>query len=406
MRRRRYFLLILLFAGTALWAVAQPTPEELENRGKLEAIRKNPEQLAGLRENLKLFLALPEKRQEKIRQLDHDLHELPAARKDRYSATLDRYADWLDQLRQQDPAAYRAIKDAPDPAARLALIKERRDREWVQTQPKAQRDQWEKLPAEARADFVLKLRQEERHKHQQWVIAQRFWKELETKKELPCRLSDFSDKVKNYVKDFLLPKLTEAELKQLSGAEGRWPDYPVALVEIAGKRPSALPPSRPEELPRKFAELPEPIRRHLIEKKGGKDLAKPKILKQYTQFDGSPNFSSKAVEIAFKDGKVPFESEYLACNFKSLLKPMREFVDSKLVPALEKDPADKRKFADNEGKWPDYPLTIQELSQKYNLQPPWHFLPEPEKWKWDNYRPTKRRNWMPEVVKGPGRLNG
>ena len=400
MIRRRSILLLLLFAGTALWGIAQPAPEELENRRKLEAIRKNPDQLAGLRENLKLFLALPEKRQDKIRQLDHDLHELPAAKQARYWAVLERYADWLDQVRQQDPPAYKAIKEAPDQTARLALVKERRDREWVQTQPKAYRDQWEKLPAEARADFVVKLRQEDRHKHQQWVIAQRFWKELETKKELPCRLSDFSDKVKNYVKDYLLPKLTEAEIKQLSGAEGLWPDYPVALVEIASKRPSALPPQRNEELPRKFAELPDPIRKHLIDKKGGKDVSKPKILKQYTQFDGSPNFASKAVEIALKDGKVPFESEYLACNYKSLLKPMKDFVDNKLVPVLN-DPADKRKFADNEGKWPDYPLAIQELSQKHGLQPPWHFLPEPEKWKWDNYRPTKRRLWVPEVVKGP-----
>src|SRR5205823_2655897 len=103
------------------------------------------------------------------------------------------------------------------------------DREWIQTQPKVQREQWEKLPAEARSEFVARLRQHERQNHQQWVIAQRFWKELETKKELPCRLSDFSDKVKNYVKDYLLPTMTEAEKKQLNSAEGHWPDYPLAL---------------------------------------------------------------------------------------------------------------------------------------------------------------------------------
>ena len=104
-------------------------------------------------------------------------------------------------------------------------------------------------PARLVPNFVAKLRQESRLRREQWVIAQRFWKELETKKELPCRLSDFSDKVKSYVKDYLLPKLTEDEKKQLTGAEGRWPDYPLALVEIASKHPSALPPLRSEELP-------------------------------------------------------------------------------------------------------------------------------------------------------------
>ena len=43
---------------------------------------------------------------------------------------------------------------------------------------------------------------------------------------------------------------------------------------------------------------------------------------------------------------------------------MRDFVNEKLHPAIEMDQADKRKFADSEGKWPDYPLTIQELVEE------------------------------------------
>ena len=256
MRRRCYLLTILVFAGPVLWAVAQPTAEELEqNRRKLDAIRKNAEQLANLRENLQQFQALSQKRQDKIVQLDHDLHEFPAAKQVRYFNVLERYADWLDQLRQSDPRVYQAIKNAPDAAVRLALIKDQRDREWMQTQPKAYREQWDKLQGEPRTAFVAKLRLDERQKHQQWVIAQRFWKELEAKKEMPSQLSDFSEKVKTYVKEFLLPKLTDAEKNQLKSAEGRWPDYPVALVEMASKRPTALPPLRIEELPRRLRRL-------------------------------------------------------------------------------------------------------------------------------------------------------
>src|SRR5450755_1964426 len=100
---RRSFLTILLFAGTALLAAAQPVADELEqNRRGLEAIRKDPEQLGRLRENLQSFLNLPEKKREKIRQLEHDLRLLPADKQVGYYAALERYADWLDHLRQED----------------------------------------------------------------------------------------------------------------------------------------------------------------------------------------------------------------------------------------------------------------------------------------------------------------
>src|SRR5207249_4156302 len=96
MKRRGQFLFsILLFAGTALWAVAQPSAEEFEqNRHKLDALRKNADQIARLRDNLKHFQALTEKKQSSLVQLDHDMHDWPAAKKARYFGVLERYADW------------------------------------------------------------------------------------------------------------------------------------------------------------------------------------------------------------------------------------------------------------------------------------------------------------------------
>src|SRR5262249_47608654 len=218
-----------------------------------------PERLERLRHNLKAYLELPEARRETIARLDRDLRDLPAKKQERLLRTLERYADWLDQPRKRDPKLHPAIQEPPNSAARLALIKDQRDREWMAQQPKAYRDNWDKLEGAARGEFVTKLRGEERHKREQWLIAKRFWKELETKQPMPSRLSDFADakvdRVKRYVEDYLLPNLTAAEKKQLEDAEGRWPDYPQALVEIASKHPSALPPKRPES----FAELPLPV---------------------------------------------------------------------------------------------------------------------------------------------------
>src|ERR1017187_7373802 len=126
MKRRRYsILLLVLFACTAAWALAQPTAEEMEQRWqRLEAMRKHPDQLARLRDNLQAYLHLPEARREAIAKLDRDLHELPAKKQQRLLSTLERYADWLDELRKRDPQGYQAIKAAPDSASRLALIKD------------------------------------------------------------------------------------------------------------------------------------------------------------------------------------------------------------------------------------------------------------------------------------------
>jgi hypothetical protein len=393
MIRRHYFwLLIGLFAVTTAGALAEPSFEELEQRRRqVVALRKQPEQIAKLRENLKSYLDLPEKRREVIVKLDQELRELPAKKQERYYNVLERYADWLETLRVQDPQAYQAIKAAPDAAVRLALIKDRRDREWMNQQPKAQREQWAILQGAARAEYVVKLRQEDRQKHEQWVIAKRFWRELESKQALPCRLSDYSAKVKDYVTEYLLPTLSDAEKKQLESAEGRWPDYPQALVEIASKRPSALPP----EPPRKFAQLPVTVQHRLIDTKKGTGV-KTKLHKEILQYEG-PGFASKVVSIGLRENKLPFANEYLAPNYKSLLAPMQSFVESKLLPAM--DQAEKRKLSDSEGKWPDYPLTIQELAQKHDLSPPWHFLPEPDRWKWDLYRKSKGRSWGAEVAK-------
>ncbi len=401
MKRRYFFSMLCVFAATALWAAGEPTAEELEhNRQRIEALRKHPEQLARLRDAFEKFKE--KKKDAAVLQLDQDLHELPANKQDRYWKVLERYADWLDQLRNDNPQAWQAIKDAPDAATRLARIRDQRDREWMQGQARAYRLEFEKLQGEARGKFVAKLRLAERQKHQRWVIAQRFWKELESQKTLPCRLSDFAvefkgkkdkdppksiNKVEAYVNDYLKPYMTAQEEEQLKEAEGRWPDYPMALVAIAGRRTPALPQTR--EL-RKFDDLPRPIKKALTEVKGKENK---KAIKAFHQLDGSSDFAHRLVELAAnpKDNKLPFEHEYLASNPASLQKPMKKFWDEDLLPAVKKDPDDLRKLTNSEGKWPDFPLTIQELARKHNLTPPWHILPEPDKWHWDRYRTGKTR---------------
>ncbi|MBI2807425.1 MAG: hypothetical protein HYX68_20780 [Planctomycetes bacterium] len=391
MRRRLELLMMLAaFAGLSLWATAEPTPADLAaQRRQLEGLRADPNHLARLRENVKAFLQLPVRRREAIVKLDRELHELPAKKQERYFHTLARYADWLEQLRETNPVAHQAIKDAPDAAARLALITEERNREWLASQPKAIRDQCHAMNRAARAEFVVKLRLREREDREKWLIARRFWRELDTRQVMPCRLGDYHPRVREYVEKFLMPSLSAQERKELAAAEGLWPDYPRKLVEIASQRPSALPPPRAEDLPRNLKKLPEPVRQRLVEKKGGG--ASKKTFKELQNFAG-PNFPSKVVEIAQRNLRYPFPHEYWACTHLALQPPMRKFVEGELMPAMKAQIADKRKLIASEGKWPDYPLTIQELSKKYKLHPPWHYLPEPERYKWDLYKSPRYRS--------------
>jgi len=406
-RRRQHWLLLVLFASTSLWVAAQPAEDEFQlQQRRFQAIRKNPERLAQLRANLQSFQSQSENRQQAVRKLDEDMHKLADKRQARYWTILDRYADWLDQLKKRNPQAYHAIKTAPDAPARFALIKTERDREWMETQPKALREEWTKLAGDARIEFVVALRKEERQKHLQWQIAARFWTELESKQFLPCRFSDFAHRVKfkdlkakdkdvkfkekefnkvhDYVTQYLMPYLTDAEKQSLEDADGRWPEFPIALVEIARKRPSALPTIKDKEeyLPRLFNELPIPIQERITDKKGGG--VKAKMLKELRTYEKTPGFAGKAVELGTSNGSIPFEHEFWPSHFKGLAKPMQDFLTLELIPKL--DTKDKKDLEDHSGRWPYYPKKIQELAKKHNLQPPWHILPEADIWHWDRYR--------------------
>lgn len=400
-----YYLMLMLFAATAFFAAAQQPQEDLEpQRVRLQAIRRNAEAYARLREQWNAFQNQSDKKREAVKKLDQELHAFEPGKQERLERVLARYADWLDRLKKTDPNAFNAIANAPDGNARLTLVKEQRDREWMESQPKAYREQWAKLQGEARAKFVAERRQEERIRSQHWLVASRFWKELETNKALPARMADFGYKkakkdktdsgkgkefvetnpVKDYVDNYLVQNLTPADLKRLDDAEGRWPDYPMVLVSLASRHPTAMPPVK---LPMKFEDLPKPVRSRFEKSKDTAKIFKAK--NEIVRYEG-PNFASKFAEIAAREkvtfGKQPDGNEYMVANFKYLTPPMQSFVTKELMPAMKDDAADERKLIASEGKWPEYPKMIQELAIKYHLHAPWHILPDADRFHWDRYR--------------------
>jgi hypothetical protein len=385
MPRRTYAALLawLCVLAAPLWALPEPGPDELKaNRARLEQWRKHPDQLARLRRDLQAFEQLPEERRQKIAQLDHDLHEEPSASQARLWNVLERYADWLERLPDKDRLA---VKNAPDKAARIGVIRDLRDRDWIQAQPKAVREKWAELRGEARAEFLKKLREEERQRRQEWQIATRFWRELETKQPMPVRLSDIdardkeTSSIQMLVNEYLMPILSQAEKDRLKKAEGQWPAYPQTLVEIADRHPFALPGP---EGPRHLHELPLPIQNRL---KGNK-AKDPKFLRAA---EGRwPDFAVAVAEHVRKMPNYHLPNELWASSYQSLLTPMREYVDKTLRPVLTSD--EKLDLIRAEGKWPDYPKLIQQLATDHHLAPPpWQTAVPGPRERWDGYRALK-----------------
>ncbi|MFO0864035.1 MAG: hypothetical protein U0744_05170 [Gemmataceae bacterium] len=62
---------------------------------------------------------------------------------------------------------------------------------------------------------------------------------------------------------------------------------------------------------------------------------------------------------------------------------MQKFVDAELKPKLDRE--NWLNLARAEGKWPEYPETLQKLAAKHQLEPPWFTLPRDRK-QWDAYR--------------------
>jgi hypothetical protein len=376
---RRLVLLFLLCMSGALWAAPAPSADDVAAaRQRYAQWRRRPEQLARLRQDWQSFLALPPQRREQMLNLDHELAEEPLSEQARVWSALERYTDWLEHLPEKDR---HSIREAANPAARLALIRGLREREWMKRQARALREQWAKLDGEARSQFVLKLRREARQRHRDWQIAGRFWKELESHQPLPAQLKALPNDVQEYVHEILLPMLAPGEKERLSKAEGSWPAFPLTLVELADKHPPALPGPHG---PRTIDELPKALR-------GKAKLKSGLVQKSLRAAEGRwPAFAIALTELAEKKGWAAFPHELWPHSFHGLLKPMQTFVQETLTPALTND--EKLKLASCPRQWPDYPLLIQQLSRVHHLQPPWHTLPGGTRERWDpeRYRLTDR----------------
>jgi hypothetical protein len=115
------------------------------------------------------FRALPPESQRRIRQLDRELREEDSESRDRYLRLLQRYGDWYDRLSAEER---REIESASGIEAKLAKIREIRERQWIASLPKADRD-WildPKAPADERQKRIAEVRARQEQQELEWAM--------------------------------------------------------------------------------------------------------------------------------------------------------------------------------------------------------------------------------------------
>lgn len=404
--------------------------DEAEQRRKLDKLRAaNPTQYARLRQETRAFLALPVARQEKLLKLDRELHDESSSAQKQLVEVMHRYADWLEGLTEGERLA---VLQTADKTKRLQVIRSLREKQWLRAQPRAIQTKVAQLelakaptPVVLAArtvgqlgwpralgplagastalagrlnharEFVAQVKWDEKKRRQDWQITARHWEDVLGQKPLPNRPAHFGKDVEKYVNVYLRHLLSKEELEQLKAVEGHWPQYPYLLVELADRHPLALPGPRGIDSVAKLPlELKEGLARAIVllrKDMKGVDKKEPKGVDkviQNSQFfkkvNGHwPQFGTEVASFAAKRG-VALPPELFPTHVSDLSPQMQRFVTERLVKsALSREEGSDLKG--KEGLWPDYPLKIQALADKYHLQPPWLTLPGSRD-DWDKYR--------------------
>lgn len=339
---------------------------------------------------IELFKSFPPARQQQLRILDQQLHDLPPAEQDRLERVLESYAVWLDHLNDADR---HEVLSAPNAEARLEAIRRVRERQWREALPTRQKEQL-KLMAEIKdqVQLIETLKATERVRRDEWSLARRQWDALQTPDLKPWPFSDpvLAREVDDYLKSALKVDLSKSDPKgelapttrltrdeyitlrsqaEAANQSGHWFLYGLIIYQLAQSHPY-LPEPRKGNPITEPSQLGADLMREL--RKKGLGLLEKKATKGKW-----PDF---ALEVADASKKVAYSSESLGpCRPGEFPERVDTFLSKELLPKLKSDEREKLKGL--EGKWPDYPRMMIRLAEEKNLSIPGVMLPgSPSLW--------------------------
>jgi hypothetical protein len=341
-----------------------------QNRRLLERWRADPDHATRLLRDLRAFHALPQPRQQQLRQLDQELYAADAATQTRLMAVLDRYNAWLDTLTEEQR---RYILDAPDAATRLARIRDQRLREWLPRLPTREQQVVSRLPAEQQPDRIATFRFEERRQRTVW---HRDWITALAAIPKPKRMNELPPATRAFVEANVVPHLDFEERQGLKALEGKYPEWLRQLLVLSEKHP-VLPPGP-------FGEI-----------KSLEDLKKvkgsEKLVERLTVAKKAKNALGKVKgrwpEFALAVHGYPVNKNIIpplgASRPEEFPKEVEVFLKSRLFPTLGNE--QRTRLDKAQGQWPEYPNMLHDLARQRRLVIPGMSLPGPVEM-WENVR--------------------
>jgi hypothetical protein len=386
--RASWRLLVLIFSlagAMQALALSEPAREDPQaaleqNRRLLKKWRADPEHYARLQQDWRAFQELPAERQESLRKLDRDLHAAEPAEQARLWRVLDRYVAWLDKLPEADRAR---IASAANAKERLKSVKEIRDRQWVSRLPKGQQDYVWKLKPEEQPREIARLRQADRVRRLEWFWSTHARDEAALKRARPTRIAEFPPEVQFYFWQTLNHLLRQQDRKRLQSAEGHWPLYAQTLAQLVAENPFTLPgmPNRGTDgvlWPRYYRQLPKALQDALP--LNPVKALEPKQRKRLNSASGKwPEYAVEFTKIA-RERKVVLPRQLGPSRPEEFAPPVQKFIKDRLIAnVFTKDEA--AKLAAEEGKWPEYPKLLLQLTRSHRLVIPGMAVPaNPEFW--------------------------
>jgi hypothetical protein len=347
--------------------------------------RAGPQELvaATRRDDLTLlFRSYPSARQQQLRNLDQQLHNLDPAARERLSGVLESYAVWCDRLSDADR---KEVLTAASPTERLDAVKRVKLRTWRASLPASDQARLDTARDEQELTReVTGLRNGEAGRRARFEFARRQWDELK-RQGSPWPFSDESLRgpVEEYAKALrgrLLPwevasfnwvrdRATQGPATGGTGLD--WLVYGATLYDLAHRHPT-LPAFATGTRITRVNDLPSAFQKEIQQaasKHGGPRRA----------FFGMPvgrwpDFAEAVVKEAH-DLKVPIGFPIGPAKPEEFSNDLNYFVSHTLKNKLSPNEWDS--LLRLRGEWPAYPKKMISLAREHNLSVPGITLPGP-----------------------------
>jgi hypothetical protein len=352
---------------------------------KVPPVEQDPPSDAAFEKLATSFKSLPPVRQFEIRDLDKQLFEQNAATRDRMVRVLEAYSLWLERLPEPER---KAVLAAATPSLRLGVIRDIRERQWLDSLPATQRNQLTGLSAADRAARIGEWKKTEAERRDEWSHI-RLHADSIASNQAPWPFDN--EAMRKSVPEYMRTKFKIDEPKNCRLLNNEYDRY-VASLAAAEKNGGWAWYDYGREtynLARKYERflLPEPIESKMIldfndlSPMYSKFLGDPRLRKKLAPYVGRwPDFPLEVHDelraLPGKMGPGPALGPAKVADFK---EPVRAFWEKELQPKLNGQERGGLRMLEN--RWPEYPAEFLRLARLHDLSVPGVTLPgSPRKW--------------------------